>query len=115
MVQQVGWWNGTDRVRSWSQTVERVVPVLICHELAAEVQVALVGVLLFVQACESLRKRPAGSRGASLPFVDACQMSTVAPAIGLPLTTSVTRPYMNATSASLGVSKLIVVPFGRTG
>lgn len=42
-------------------------------------------------------------------------MSTVAPEIGLPVTTSVTRPYMNATSASAGVSKLIVVPFGRTG
>jgi hypothetical protein len=51
----------------------------------------------------------------NLPFVDACQMSTVAPAMGSPVFTSVTRPCMKATCASSGVSKLMVVPFGRTG
>ena len=38
------------------------VSVLVCHELTAEIQVLLVGVLLLVQACESLSESSCGRR-----------------------------------------------------
>jgi hypothetical protein len=42
--------ENTDRVGSWSQTVQRVSAFCACHELATEIEVSLVRVLLFVEA-----------------------------------------------------------------
>lgn len=50
-----------------------------------------------------------------LPFVDACQMSTTALAMGAPVSAHVTLPCMKATWPSGGVSKVMVLPFGRVG
>jgi hypothetical protein len=43
-----------DRVRSRSQAVQRVSAILVRHELTAEVQIALVRVLLLVESCRVL-------------------------------------------------------------
>jgi hypothetical protein len=87
----------THWVWSRSQAVERVVTILVRDKLTTEVQVALVGILLFIQPCIQVSTRIATSKLWCLPLVEACQTSTVAPEIGSPVVTFVTRPCMNAT------------------
>jgi hypothetical protein len=74
----------TYRIWSWSQTVERVLAVLICHELAAKIQIALIEILLFIQPCESLSGRVRRQRvifftiGRRLPGVDSSSSDRLA-------------------------------------
>ena len=50
-----------------------------------------------------------------VPFVDACHTSIDAFFTGSPVSALVILPYIQATSPSVGVSKVIVVPLARMG
>lgn len=62
-----------------------------------------------------LNSRCWGSCCSYIPFVDACQTSTEAFLTGLPVSADVTVPCRKATTPSLGVSNVMVLPLSRMG